>query len=47
MTLVKIDLESQLKATEIERNQLCETVKDLESELQEEHKHYDDAKAKF
>lgn len=47
ITLVKAELESQLKATEIERNHLCETVKALESELQEEHKHYDDAEAKF
>ena len=47
MNLVKIDLESQLKEIEIERNQLCETMKDLEWELQEEHKHYDDAEAKF
>lgn len=47
MTSVKTDLESQLKAKEIERNQLCETVKALESELQEEHKRYDDAEAKF
>ena len=47
MNSVKTDLESQLKATEIERNQLCETVKGLESELQEEHKCYDDAEAKF
>ena len=40
-------MESQLKAMEIERNQLCEMVKALESELQEEHKCYDDAEAKF
>ena len=47
MTSVKTDLEYQLKATEIERNQLCEMVKALESKLQEEHKYYDDAEAKF
>ena len=47
MPSVKTDLGSQLKAMEIERNQLCETMKDLEPELQEENKHYDDAKAKF
>ena len=47
VTSVKTDLESQLKATESERNQLCEMVKSLASKLQEEHKHYDDAEAKF
>ena len=47
MTSVKTDLGSQLKAMEIERNQLCKMVKALESELQEEHKCYDDVEATF
>lgn len=47
VTSVSAKFESQLKATEVERNHLCEAVKALESELQEEHKRYDDAEAKF
>eukprot|EP01018_Ginkgo_biloba_P020015 Gb_02939 [translate_table: standard] len=46
MASSKTQLESHLKATEVEMNHLCEKVEVLESELQEECRRYADTEAK-